>query len=89
MTIAITDPQLIRYYVPKHLREHIDYITPGIMLREVAGVHNSKRDAIEKRGFSNSIQPITSPLTTPIDLLLGSLLQYCDAAVTPQCIQCA
>lgn len=71
--------------MPESLREHIDYVTPGITLREVAGVHNSKR-GLQKR-FSNGALPIMEPLGLPIGLLLGGLLSYCDLAVTPQCIR--
>ena len=73
-----------RYYVPKAVRHHIDYITPGIKLLEVKGVKSS---GLEKRGFPSPIPPIIRTLTLPLDELLSQLLLLCDVAVTPPCIE--
>jgi tripeptidyl-peptidase-1 len=71
------------------VREHIDYITPGITLREVTGVSQANKKSIDKRhinGGPASILPIAQGL---LDELLGGLglLDLCDVAVTPDCIQ--
>jgi tripeptidyl-peptidase I len=65
-----------RYHVPKNLREHIDYITPGIrfpFLRKRA-----ERDAIK------------APLQVPAPASLAKTLAFnatsCDEAITPGCI---
>ena len=77
-----TDPS--RYHVPKNVRRHVDYVTPGVKLLEVNG---AKPAGLEKRGFPNPLPPILRQLTMPLDELLGSLLQLCDVAVTPPCIE--
>lgn len=38
-----------RYHVPKHVQQHIDYITPG--LRLTTGGKKAEKRAREKRGF--------------------------------------
>ncbi|KAJ5569507.1 uncharacterized protein N7459_008937 [Penicillium hispanicum] len=74
------------YHVPRSVREHIDYITPGVTLREVSNVGRSTHAGMQKR-FSNGLPPILQPITMPLAELLGNLLQFCDVAVTPQCIK--
>jgi tripeptidyl-peptidase-1 len=71
------------------VRDHIDYITPGITLREVSGVSQANKRSLDKRhinGGPASILPIAQGL---LDELLGGLglLDLCDVAVTPDCIQ--
>ncbi|KAJ5604369.1 hypothetical protein N7510_009523 [Penicillium lagena] len=73
------------YHVPHHLRDHIDYITPGIALREVNGISKARR-SLQKRGF-NGLPPIIEKLTVSIEQLLDNLLDLCDVAVTPACIK--
>lgn len=84
-----------RYHVPRSVREHVDYIMPGIALREVTNV-GKKRDAekrsaegaLSKRGtFPNPISPILSPITFPLEMLLSDLIPMCGVAVTPECIK--
>lgn len=76
----------LRYHVPKSVREHIDYVTPGITLREVANVGKRSNGGKEKR-FVNPLPPILEPIAVPLEQLLNDLLFLCDAAVTPECIK--
>lgn len=78
------NPGGARYHVPAAVREHVDYITPGITLREVNGV--GKRGNIQKR-LVNGLPPILEPIALPLEQLLGDLFDFCDIAVTPQCIR--
>lgn len=71
------------------MRDHIDYITPGVAVREVTGVSQANKRSLDKRrinGGPASILPIAQGL---LDELLGGLglLDLCDVAVTPDCIQ--
>ncbi|KAJ5522710.1 hypothetical protein N7513_013283 [Penicillium frequentans] len=72
------------YHVPHSVRDHIDYITPGITLREVTSVGKAS-NKIQKR--SNGLLPILEPILMPIEEILNNVLQFCDLAVTPQCIK--
>lgn len=67
------------------MRHHIDYITPGIALREVTGV--GKKSSIQKRFQNGDPPPVLGPITMPLEQLLGGLFDFCDIAVTPQCIK--
>jgi tripeptidyl-peptidase-1 len=65
------------YHVPKHVQEHVDYITPGLRLL-----------ADHKRGFGMSkdgapIPPKKRPYPEPIAM---NDLKTCDVAITPACI---
>ncbi|KAJ5599005.1 hypothetical protein N7450_000072 [Penicillium hetheringtonii] len=73
------------YQVPRSVRHHIDYITPGIALREVTGV--GKKSSIQKRFQNGDPPPVLGPITMPLEQLLGGLFDFCDIAVTPQCIK--
>ncbi|KAH7627767.1 peptidase S8/S53 domain-containing protein [Sordaria sp. MPI-SDFR-AT-0083] len=82
-----------QYHVPHHVREHVDYITPGIKLRpDPAKVRSSKRNqrrarhvrTEEKRGF----QPTHHGLMDPgFDTLPPLNDSACYKYVTPKCIQ--
>ncbi|KAJ6105126.1 hypothetical protein N7523_010200 [Penicillium sp. IBT 18751x] len=74
------------YHVPSSVREHVDYITPGITLREVTGVGRHSSPNIKKR-VANGLPPILEPIAIPLEQLLGRLLDFCDVAITPQCIR--
>lgn len=86
------------YFVPEHLTQHIDYVTPGLKLLGGGRASNGrplngrKRD-LEKRGFrTNANQNFSTPVlgnavTIPLSLLNDSAqLTRCDEYVTPQCI---
>ena len=73
------------YNVPAHVKQHIDYITPGIKLL-AAGSTSDKRE-IEKRTFGiNGIHrgPLKAPLPMPLASLLAlPLTSICDVAIIP------
>jgi tripeptidyl-peptidase-1 len=74
------------YHVPKKLRKHIDYITPGIKLLAPVQSHRSKREAaFAKAGPSAKnthglLKVDTEIHTGPNDL------STCDIAITPACV---
>lgn len=73
-----------RYHIPLSLQSHIDYITPGVKLQEVAPSHKRR----QKRDDTDILVP--GPIIgTDIELadLLKDVLGYCDEVVTPACIQ--
>ncbi|KAJ5215379.1 uncharacterized protein N7498_001786 [Penicillium cinerascens] len=73
------------YHVPASIRGHVDYITPGITLREVTGV--GKRGGNLQKRAVNGLPPILKPIGLPLEQLLDQVLDFCDVAVTPQCIR--
>lgn len=76
-----------RYHVPHSVRQHIDYITPGVTLREVSGVDKAGKNKVHKRGQHGLPPPILEPILEPIEELLESLGEKCDKYITPQCIK--
>ncbi|KAJ6014201.1 hypothetical protein N7540_008792 [Penicillium herquei] len=60
-----------KYHVPHSVSDDIDYITPGIALREVSNVIQSKNDIRKRAG--DGIIPILSPLLISIEELLNNL----------------
>lgn len=75
------------------MREHVDYIMPGITLREVSNVGKKRsaegaaKDLSKRATFPNPISPILHPIAVPLEVLLNDLLLLCDVAVTPECIK--
>lgn len=84
-TTEVSRAKISRYHVPHSVRDHVDYITPGIALREVAGVHPRDESGLKKR-FTNPLPPILQPILLPIEEFLG-LAGSCGAAITPECIR--
>jgi hypothetical protein len=80
-TVSLTTDH--RYHVPSSVREHVDYITPGISLREVTSVRRSTK----RKRFVDGIPPILEPILLPIEELLSEAPSLCSQAITPQCIQ--
>ncbi|KAJ5437704.1 Peptidase S8/S53 subtilisin/kexin/sedolisin [Penicillium cf. griseofulvum] len=71
------------YHLPSSVREHVDYITPGISLWEVTAV----RISIDKqKRFADGIPPITEPIPLPIETLSSEAASFCDQAIMPECI---
>jgi tripeptidyl-peptidase I len=70
----------ISYHVPKHIQEHIDYITPGLKLMPGSSV--------TKRGFGMSGRKgaYEPPKSRPHDQDIPTDLAHCDVAITPACI---
>ncbi|KAF2767739.1 putative alkaline serine protease AorO, partial [Teratosphaeria nubilosa] len=87
------------YFLPEHLSEHVDYVTPGLKLL-AGGKASSGRElnagkrSIEERGFrtqgnTNFSSPIIKgPLPVSPSLLnaTGFELAHCDEFITPPCI---
>ncbi|KAI4154970.1 MAG: hypothetical protein LQ340_001318, partial [Diploschistes diacapsis] len=82
-----------QYHVPAHVKEHVDYVTPGLRLLS-SGKKSRKADGeLEKRGFRTSSNQkfsgpvIKGPLPQQINGLPNStLVSMCDEMVTPVCI---
>lgn len=73
--------------MPEHVRQHVDYITPGIKLFAGGSASKSKLD---KRTFGiNSrrnarLPPLKAPLPVSISSILAAPeLALCDVAITP------
>lgn len=77
---------ITRYYVPETIREHIDYITPGIKLLEVSGVRPSQY-AKRGSGFKDTQPPVMHPLDVPMSTLTSNPLGLCDKYIFPACIK--
>ncbi|MCJ1400607.1 hypothetical protein MMC11_003813 [Xylographa trunciseda] len=81
-----------KYHVPKHVQEHIDYITPGIKLTPVV-----KRSVKVKRAASYSTKPTgrtfrppgsdDSQWIAPSAVNLPPDLRGCGLNITPPCIK--
>lgn len=75
------------YHVPKHIQEHVDYITPGIRLLSA-----TKRGS-RKRGFGITsgrnghagTRPPTKTLPGYFPWSEEGELATCDKAITPAC----
>lgn len=83
------------YSLPAHVREHVDYITPGIKLHAIGDTPSRrvKRD-LEKRTFGatdrNPVKqpPLKKPLPMGLsDIQSSDALSICSAVATPECIR--
>jgi tripeptidyl-peptidase-1 len=81
------------YHIPEHLKEHVDYVTPGLKL--LAGGKASSPAAKEKRGFrTNGSGKFSGPVLgeaitealTNLNSSQSSMLANCDQYITPPCI---
>lgn len=87
-------PACQEYYVPAHITEHIDYITPG--LRLLAGGRASTPKKVKEKRTSRTkdgkYAPLNNiPIVGPIisNLMNASVteeLSMCDTYITPPCI---
>ena len=81
-----------RYSLPNHVREHVDYITPGLKLLTPSG---SRQDPeLHKRIFGVTTQGkhLLKPILKALPQTLASLLALplsalCDVAAIPLCIK--
>ncbi|GAB7343209.1 hypothetical protein MBLNU457_1274t1 [Dothideomycetes sp. NU457] len=84
-----------QYHVPEQLREHIDYITPGIKLYSP----DRKGEAVDTKTIDKRTFGVTNgksggklpPLLEALPMLLSELLalpelEVCNYAITPPCI---
>ncbi|CCG82492.1 Protease S8 tripeptidyl peptidase I [Taphrina deformans PYCC 5710] len=85
------------YFLPEHVREHVDYITPGLKLMAGGKATTSKlaerENEHEKRGFrTSSKSPFSGPIigstlsNSTLNLIKQVQLQHCDQYITPACI---
>ena len=81
------------YHIPEYLREHIDYITPGLKLLVPSHKKTEDREAIQKRTFgvtspgTPTLPPLKKALSQPLSSLLKlGLAALCQVAIVPQCI---
>lgn len=86
-------PACDSYYVPKRIREHIDYITPGIKLMAPVESHQQKKRVAEKRAVELAPKQLGSRTTHGL-LSVQSTdhnvdpndLRTCDITITPACV---
>ena len=77
-----------RYQVPKHVQQHVDYITPGVKLAAPVKRGHSQRSK-SKRGFGMTMGdgiPAPPKSRTPGPIKLLNELEACDVAITPICV---
>lgn len=76
-------PACDQYHLPKHIREHVDFISPGVKLLAPVESHKSKRAAaLGKRRNTNALlKTQATPPANPDDLTT------CDVAITPACVR--
>ncbi|KAJ5171688.1 hypothetical protein N7492_004281 [Penicillium capsulatum] len=75
------------YHVPRSLREAVDYITPGIALREVTSVSIASRGSTGIQKRVNGLPPILDPINLAKDAIEGLLDHSCALFITPECIK--
>ncbi|KAJ9220584.1 hypothetical protein DTO271D3_4637 [Paecilomyces variotii] len=75
------------YYIPEHVQEHVDYVTPGVKHLGVKGGTSSSLAKRTKNLRNPGLPPLTKPLDIALDILKDALLETCDLAITPECIQ--
>ncbi|KAI1455382.1 Pro-kumamolisin, activation domain-containing protein [Annulohypoxylon moriforme] len=74
------------YHLPSHIREHVDYVTPGIKL--ILGTEDKKLAASRKqKRDSHLTKGANSPLPLPPPELNSTNLTTCDTVMTIPCIR--
>ncbi|KAI0896255.1 Pro-kumamolisin, activation domain-containing protein [Annulohypoxylon nitens] len=74
------------YHLPSHIRDHVDYVTPGIKL--ILGAEDKKRAAAVKKRTSPLSKKIgSSPLPLSPAQLKSANLTACDKVMTIDCIR--
>ncbi|KAF2717180.1 subtilisin-like protein [Polychaeton citri CBS 116435] len=80
------------YHVPRHVQEHIDYITPGIKLfaskvsRQPEGEIKKRTTLVHSSGSLGRTPPPTKALPIALSSIKPLSLALCDVAMTPDCI---
>lgn len=94
-----TYPNICRYYLPDHIREHVDYITPGVKFSPSLTKSQVKRSPLNKPHMTNKPHknpgpqkwnPPKSSHPWHMPAGAGSLppdLQDCGRNITPVCIK--
>ena len=75
-------PACDKYHLPKHLQEHIDYVTPGVKLLAPVETAFGKRDESAR---SRNRQPLRNWPARP-GPFNSTDLSMCDVAITPACV---
>lgn len=91
-----------QYFVPHHVKEHVDYVTPGLKLLTPSSSKDAAGAELEKRTFgvtgptsnsssTDSRPPILPPLRAKLPVNIQTLLsqplkQSCPQAILPACI---
>ncbi|MCJ1355544.1 MAG: hypothetical protein MMC33_005536 [Icmadophila ericetorum] len=85
-----------QYHVPKHVQEHVDYITPGIKLIPVVKRSVKRSTKVEQRSLSSvkGVQRTSSPpesvnvhFMPQAAMALPPDLRGCGVNITPPCIK--
>jgi tripeptidyl-peptidase-1 len=80
---------ILRYYLPDHIRGHVDYVSPGVKLSATLKKSKVKRStarAFKKPGPKKSPNP--HPWSTPPGAgALPADLRACGSNITPPCIK--
>jgi tripeptidyl-peptidase I len=85
------------YHLPKEVREHVDYITPGVRMRKDINKIREKRSQtgfrdhhLGKRGFrptNTGLAPIGDEPAVPVPNLIPLNTSVCDTYITNDCIR--
>jgi len=79
-TSGAQDISTEEYHVPTHIREHIDYITPGTRLRGRSAKMENRNTKMEKRGVLGG-----RPFITELPGFPHPNSSVCDIFVTAEC----
>jgi tripeptidyl-peptidase-1 len=83
--------QFHRYYIPAHLTEHIDYITPGLKLTPVVKRTVQEKRIVQAANKSKNVPKKVSALVhdfyykSPLAGMLPDALQGCGVNITVAC----
>ncbi|KUJ15936.1 alkaline serine protease [Mollisia scopiformis] len=72
------------YHIPTHIREHIDYVTPGTRLRQRAAKRHVNK-AIRADGLEKRVPDTVKPLITQLPGFPHPNSSVCDIYVTAEC----
>lgn len=72
------------YHLPTHIKEHIDYITPGTRMRQ-RNVKGGRSSGVEKRLTNPQLPKGIRPLVTQLPAFPHPNLSTCDTYVTAEC----
>lgn len=70
------------YHVPERLREHVDYVTPGVRLRTKRDAHKQKLHDVQKRSGHDNI---ARPFLTQLSGFPHPNSSTCSVYVTAEC----
>lgn len=78
------------YHVPENVREHIDYITPGVKLLATSPRRKTKRSLTQRADVAPQMQhgpPGMVAMPKEAVDVNGTDLARCDIAITPACVK--